>query len=69
MATNTYFNVNQVSVGKLQDYFTLMPGDRDHQIFEFLQGDVRVKEYIESFKFYDYQIIQMAGLSPATFRL
>ena len=64
---NTYFNVNQVSVGKLQDYFTLMPGDRDHQIFEFLQGDVRVKEYIESFKFYDYQIIQMAGLSPATF--
>ena len=64
---NTYYNVNQVSVGKLQDYFTLMPGDRDHQIFEFLQGDVRVKEYIESFKFYDYQIIQMAGLSPATF--
>ena len=64
---NTYFNVNQVSVGKLQDYFTLMPGDRDHQIFEFLQGDVRVKEYIDSFKFYDYQIIQMAGLSPATF--
>lgn len=64
---NTYFNVNQVSVGKLQDYFTLMTGDRDHQIFEFLQGNVRVKEYIESFKFYDYQIIQMAGLSPATF--
>jgi hypothetical protein len=64
---NTYYNVNQVSVGKLQDYFTLMPGDRDHQIFEFLQGDVRVQQYIESFKFYDYQIIQMAGLSPATF--
>ena len=64
---NTYFNVNQVSVGKLQDYFTLMPGDREHQLFEFLQGDVRTKEYIETFKFYDYQIIQMAGLSPATF--
>lgn len=64
---NTYFNVNQVSVGKLQDYFTLMPGDRDHQLFEFLQGSVRTKEYIETFKFYDYQIIQMAGLSPATF--
>lgn len=64
---NTSFNVNQVSVGKLQDYFTLMPGDKDHQIFEFLQGDVRTKEYIETFKFYDYQIIQMAGLSPATF--
>lgn len=64
---NTYFNVNQVSVGRLQDYFTLMPGDREHQLFEFLQGDVRTKEYVETFKFYDYQIIQMAGLSPATF--
>lgn len=64
---NTYYNVNQVSVGKLQDYFTLMPGDRDHQIFEFLQGNVRTKEYTDTFKFYDYQIIQMAGLSPATF--
>ena len=64
---NTYFNVNQVSVGKLQDYFTLMPGDREHQLFQFLQGDVRVDKYIETFKFYDYQIIQMAGLSPATF--
>ncbi len=64
---NTYFNVNQISVGKLQDYFTLMPGDRDHQLFEFLQGNVRTAEYTETFKFYDYQIIQMAGLSPATF--
>lgn len=64
---NTAFNVNQVSVGKLQDYFTLMPGDRDHQLFEFLQGDVRTEDYINTFKFYDYQIIQMAGLSPATF--
>ena len=64
---NTYFNVNQISVGKLQDYFTLMPGDRDHQMFEFLQGDVRIAEYMDTFKFYDYQIIQMAGLSPATF--
>lgn len=64
---NTFFNVNQVSVGKLQDYFTLMPGDRDHQLFEFLQGNVRTAEYTETFKFYDYQIIQMAGLSPATF--
>ena len=64
---NTYFNVNQVSVGRLQDYFTLMPGDREHQLFEFLQGDVRTKEYVDTFKFYDYQIIQMAGLSPATF--
>lgn len=62
---NTYYNVNQISVGKLQDYFTLMPGDRDHQIFEFLQGNVRTKEYTDTFKFYDYQIIQMAGLSPS----
>lgn len=63
----TAFNVNQISVGKLQDYFTLMPGDREHQLFQFLQGDVRTKDYVDTFKFYDYQIIQMAGLSPATF--
>ena len=44
-----------------------MPGDKDHHIFNFLQGDIRVKEYEDTFKFYDYQIIQMAGLSPATF--
>jgi hypothetical protein len=42
-------------------------GDRDHYVFEYLQGDVRTAEYIETFKFYDYQIIQMAGLSPASF--
>ena len=42
-------------------------GDKDHYVFEYLQGDVRTKEYIETFKFYDYQIIQMAGLSPASF--
>ena len=44
-----------------------MEGDKDHQIFQFLQGEVRTKEYEETFKFYDYQIIQMAGLSPASF--
>jgi hypothetical protein len=44
-----------------------MPGDRDHQMFEYLQGDVRIEKYENTFKFYDYQIIQMAGLSPATF--
>lgn len=36
-------------------------------MFQYLQGEVRYKEYIESYKFYDYQIIQMAGLSPASF--
>jgi hypothetical protein len=36
-------------------------------MFEFLQGDIRYQEYIDSFKFCDYQIIQMANLSPATF--
>ena len=51
----------------MQDYFTLLPGDKEHYVFEYLQGDVRTKEYIETFKFYDYQIIQMAGLSPASF--
>jgi hypothetical protein len=63
----TQFNVDQISVGKLQDYFTLLPGDKDHQIFQFLQGNVRTKEYVETFRFYDYQIIQMAGLSPYNF--
>ena len=63
----TTYNPNTINVGTLQDYFVLVPGDRDHQIFEFLQGDVRIEKYEESFKFYDYQIIQMAGLSPATF--
>ena len=63
----TNYDVRTLNVGTLQDYFVLMPGDRDHQIFEFLQGDIRTQQYEETFKFYDYQIIQMAGLSPATF--
>ena len=63
----TNFNPIQASVGDLKDYFTLMPGDEQHQIFQFLQGEVRNENYINTYKFYDYQIIQMAGLSPATF--
>lgn len=63
----THYNVETIKVNGLEDYFTLMEGDKDHQIFQFLQGDVRTKEYEETFKFYDYQIIQMAGLSPASF--
>lgn len=64
---STTYNPHTINVGTLQDYFVLVPGDRDHQFFQFLQGDVRIEKYEESFKFYDYQIIQMAGLSPATF--
>ena len=64
---NTTYNVRQLDVGELKDYFTLMPGDKDHYIFEYLQGNIRTKEYIETFKFYDYQVIQMSGLSPASF--
>jgi hypothetical protein len=64
---NTSYNVQQLDVGTLKDYFTLMPGDKDHYIFQYLQGDIRVEQYISSFKFYDYQIIQMAGLSPSSF--
>jgi len=64
---STTYDPHTISVGTLQDYFVMMPGDRDHQVFEFLQGDVRIEKYEETFKFYDYQIIQMAGLSPATF--
>ena len=64
---STTYDPRTLTVGTLQDYFVMMPGDRDHQVFEFLQGDVRIDKYEETFKFYDYQIIQMAGLSPATF--
>ena len=61
------YDVKTISVGGLQDYFTLLPGDKDHQMFEFLQGNIRVDEYVNAFKFLDYQIIQMANLSPTTF--
>lgn len=64
---STHYNIETLSVGKLQDYFTLLPGDRDEALFEYLQGSIRYKEYIETFKFYDYQIIQNSGLSPASF--
>ena len=57
----------QASVGDLKDYFTLLPGDKEHHLFQFLQGDIRNENYINTYKFYDYQIIQMAGLSPASF--
>ena len=63
----TTYNVETMSVGKLNDFFTLMPGDKEHQVFEFLQGDIRIEQYQNAFKFYDYQIIQMAGLSPSSF--
>lgn len=64
---STHYKIDTLSVGKLQDYFTLLPGDKEHAFFKFLQGDIRVDSYISSFKFCDYQIIQMAGLSPASF--
>lgn len=61
------YDVKTISVGKLADYFTLLPGDKNHAFFEYLQGNLRVEDYISTFKFYDYQIIQMSGLSPASF--
>ena len=61
------YDVKTISVGGLQDYFTLLPGDREHAVFEFLQGDLRIDDYVNAFKFCDYQVIQMANLSPATF--
>ena len=63
----TNFNAMQMSVGDLKDYFTLLPGDKEHHLFQFLQGDIRNQNYVDTYKFYDYQIIQMAGLSPASF--
>ena len=65
--SSNIYDVQTINVNNLRDYFTLLPGDREHQLFEFLQGDIRVKEYEDAFKFCDYQIIQMANLSPATF--
>lgn len=65
-ASNMY-DVKTIEVSHLQDYFTLLPGDKDHHLFEHLQGEIRHEAYIDSFKFCDYQIIQMANLSPASF--
>ncbi len=64
---NTGFKVDTLTVKDLQDYFTLLPGDKEHKIFEFMQGDLRIDEYERVFKFYDYQIIQSVGLSTASF--
>jgi len=64
---NRNYDISTLTVNNLQDYFVLLPGDKDHQIFNFLQGEIRVQQYIEAFKFIDYQVIQMAGLSPASF--
>lgn len=61
------YDVKSINVGGIQDFFTLLPGDKEHQIFEFLQGNLRVNDYVDAFKFCDYQIIQMANLSPETF--
>lgn len=61
------YNVKTLNVNGIADYFTLLPGDKEHQMFQFLQGNVRTDKYIETFKFYDYQCIQNAGLSPASF--
>ena len=63
----TQYNVQSLTVGELQDFFTLLPGDREHAVFEYLQGNYRVSEYMDAFKFCDYQVIQMANLSPSTF--
>ena len=61
------YDVKTISVGNLQDFFTLLPGDKEHSVFEYLQGNLRVNDYVDTVKFCDYQIIQMANLSPATF--
>jgi hypothetical protein len=61
------YDVKQISVGGMQDFFTLLPGDKEHSVFEYLQGNLRVDDYINTFKFCDYQVIQMANLSPASF--
>lgn len=64
---NSFYDIQTISVNNIADYFTLLPGDKEHQMFQFLQGDVRIEQYVSTFKFYDYQCIQNAGLSPASF--
>ena len=63
----TNYNVQTLSFNGIADFFTLLPGDKEHAVFEYLQGNLRVNDYINTFKFCDYQVIQMANLSPATF--
>lgn len=65
--SNNMYEVSTLTVNNIQDFFTLLPGDLEHQLFQHIQGKIRYQEYIESYKFCDYQIIQMANLSPATF--
>lgn len=64
---NNMYDIKSIGVNGIADLFTLLPGDKEHQIFEYLQGDLRETSYINIFKFCDYQIIQMANLSPASF--
>lgn len=65
--SSNIYDVKTLSVAGMQDFFTLLPGDKEHAVFEYLQGNLRVNDYIDTFKFCDYQVIQMANLSPATF--
>ena len=61
------YDVKTLSVAGMQDFFTLLPGDKEHAVFDFLQGNYRIEEYMNAFKFCDYQVIQLANLSPASF--
>lgn len=61
------YDVKSLSVAGMQDFFTLLPGDKEHSVFDFLQGNYRIEEYMNAFKFCDYQVIQLANLSPASF--
>ena len=65
--SSNIYDVKQISVGGMQDFFTLLPGDKEHSVFEYLQGNLRVDDYINTFKFCDFQVIQMANLSPQSF--
>ena len=34
------YDIKTMSVGNLQDFFTLLPGDKEHSVFEYLQGNL-----------------------------
>ena len=42
---NNAYNVQTMSVNKMNDYFVLMPGDKEQSVFQFLQGDIRIEQY------------------------
>ena len=39
---STHYDVQSLTVNNIKDFFTLLPGDKNHAMFEFLQGNKKV---------------------------